>query len=570
MRYVSWLIVCIAVLMIGACKIRIAVPEGGNVSTVSEAYYCGSRKTCEINVVDTFFDETFVVEPSKGYTFTNWKRRKGAICKGKKPNPCRLFTSFFDQFPVLMEVLESDKVFYLEPVFLPEGAHGVELPNYERTELPKVSPLGYEVDGEPRGISQWHAADVNGDGLEDLVLALNSGSFTKLTQPTQPLILVNDGLGSLADRTSFLIEGPIPKLHHTRGILVDDFNGDGRADIFFSNSGKEEIIDGEFPCEANVLLLSGADGRLHDASSSSLPPLADFSHGSTAADVDSDGDIDIWVNNLGCRNGPPSYLLENDGTGSFSIVANIENFSNHGGFVGANGRLPDEFIAVNGAYWTLFVDADVDGDPDLFFQSNSEPFSLGLLLNDGSGSFSLKEDAIQLETPLLGSINDAEAVDVDHDGDQDLIILDLDGPTTSKFMIRILISNGDGTFSEETSSRLLADQPFTENFGLPILNITDLNGDGNPEILYSTSAFEFSGEFRFDFSSNASGIFTRIPLGLLPEELDGSDRFYPVDTGGNGISDLVTLTDSPNGWPELALVLYKAVEQDDSGGDEPR
>src|SRR5206468_1306354 len=88
----------------------------------------------------------------------------------------------------------------------------------------------------------------------------------------------------------------------------------------------------QYPCEQNRLLLSQPDGRYRDATAESLPPLADFSHGSSVADIDGDGDIDIWVNNLGCSSGISGYLLQNDGIGRIKIIADLVLYQNPAGF----------------------------------------------------------------------------------------------------------------------------------------------------------------------------------------------------------------------------------------------
>ena len=117
-----------------------------------------------------------------------------------------------------------------------------------------------------------------------------------------------------------------------------------------------------YPGEQNRLLLSQPDGRYRDTTADSLPALVDFSHGSSVADIDGDGDIDIWVTNIDCLGQPTSYLLQNDGSGRFTIVADLTDGSVPG-FVGRNGRLPTSF---NGASWAQFLDADGDGDADLY------------------------------------------------------------------------------------------------------------------------------------------------------------------------------------------------------------
>jgi Polysaccharide lyase 14 len=103
-----------AVLLSG-CKIEISVPEGGRVESYSGAYTCESGQTCSIDVVDAFFDETFQAQPYPGYTFTAWRQKAGAFCGGCNA-PCLLTTKSLSETP-FMSLLESDEVFYLEPIF---------------------------------------------------------------------------------------------------------------------------------------------------------------------------------------------------------------------------------------------------------------------------------------------------------------------------------------------------------------------------------------------------------------------------------------------------------------------
>ena len=148
------------------------------------------------------------------------------------------------------------------------------------------------------------------------MLQLTAGSFNEPRSASLIAILLNDGAGSLVDGTATLIAGPIPKVFFVRQFLIEDFNGDGQNDIFMNNHGLEDKPE-HFDGEQNRLLLSGSDGKLRDMTAQNLPQVSDFSHGSSAADVDGDGDIDVWVNNLGGGEAP-SYLMLNDGSGAVS------------------------------------------------------------------------------------------------------------------------------------------------------------------------------------------------------------------------------------------------------------
>ena len=101
------------------CKLKIKVPLGGTVVSSDGAYTCEGGQTCEIDVVDIFFDQTFIAVPDEGYSFNHWRTRERSFCGGES-TPCRLSTAAFEGVPALQPILESDEAFLLEPRFLVE------------------------------------------------------------------------------------------------------------------------------------------------------------------------------------------------------------------------------------------------------------------------------------------------------------------------------------------------------------------------------------------------------------------------------------------------------------------
>lgn len=153
-------------LLVVGCKIHVSVPDDGAVLTESGSLYCGPGEFCEVDVSDTFFDESFVAEPTPGHIFTGWKIGHRTLC-GTSRKPCALSTSWFSGFPSLLAFLNSDdEVYYLNPNFVPRD-NAVEVSGYElsagkqdaklvlKFTLPsdEVLVLPYLLSGEKAGTS---------------------------------------------------------------------------------------------------------------------------------------------------------------------------------------------------------------------------------------------------------------------------------------------------------------------------------------------------------------------------------------------------------------------------------
>jgi len=114
--YIRGFLLAVLVLTLIGCKLRIKVPEGGRVASDSGTYSCESGQKCTIDVVDIFFDEDFLAQPAPGYYFRRWKGGERFFCADTYGS-CRLSTVFFAGKPVLEQLLESDEIFFLMPLF---------------------------------------------------------------------------------------------------------------------------------------------------------------------------------------------------------------------------------------------------------------------------------------------------------------------------------------------------------------------------------------------------------------------------------------------------------------------
>jgi len=126
------------------------------------------------------------------------------------------------------------------------------------------------------------------------------------------------------------------------GAALFDMDGDGDLDAYLVQSGKLTAAPDGRP--GNRLFRNTGGGRFEDVTAGSGADDRGYGMGVVAGDYDADGDIDLYVTNLG-----PNVLLRNEGGGRFSDRTE-ETGSGHPGW-GTSA---------------VFCDVDRDGDLDLF------------------------------------------------------------------------------------------------------------------------------------------------------------------------------------------------------------
>ncbi len=135
---------------------------------------------------------------------------------------------------------------------------------------------------------------------------------------------------------------PLVYLYHSGfacgGVCLGDVNGDQKPDVFLASGP-----------DANGLFLNQGSLRFSPSKDSGLGESDDWSVSASMADVDQDGDLDLYV----CNYDSPNQLFLNDGRGHFTEK----------GFA-ANLALIAPSIA------SYFSDFDGDGDPDLLVVTN--------------------------------------------------------------------------------------------------------------------------------------------------------------------------------------------------------
>ena len=289
-------------------------------------------------------------------------------------------------------------------------------------------------------LATW--GDLDGDGDADLVLAGAHGTATRL--------LRNDGAGRFTDAGEAAELGPAAP--NTAAANIADFDGDGRLDLYLANAGAPD-----------QLLRNLGDWRFADETSARAPGDRGVSMGSIAADLDDDGDLDLY---LTYDNRRPNRLLRNDGTGHLRDVTATTPLGYAGfgmgvdaGDLDGDGRLDlyvanlyDNLLYASGAspyadfaevaaaagvadrgmgWGTVIFDADHDGHADVYV-ANESPFAVDgtnppsrLFRNLGDGAFAPADDAAT-QSPWADF--GVATADLDGDGDLDLVLATAGGP----------------------------------------------------------------------------------------------------------------------------------------------
>ncbi len=367
----------------------------------------------------------------------------------------------------------------------------------------------------PSEIIGMVTADFNNDSLPDVLVPT---IFDQQQKRADLVILLNDGKGGLIKGNSQIFTGGTPTVINATEIIISDFNGDKRTDIFIADFGMDKP---PIPGAKNPLVLSTSENKMTEASNL-WPDIFDSSHSATAADIDGDGDVDLYVGNIwGETHEQPAIFVNTDGKGTFSE---------------AKGRLPFPLEDIDFGAFTAsrFVDVNNDDSPDLILGDAGDELSGGIesyvLLNNGSGYFSFLENAIP-KKPWSESdlVLDIQAADINNDGFQDLLFVYTKQEYYSWYL-QVLLNNQDGTFRDETQARLPQ-----SGIGEPWMigvKFIDLDNDGGLDVATFPSVGNTNAHF---FLNNGGGFFTEIdnPFNFKAE-------FYTfIDIDQDGYLDVV-------------------------------
>jgi hypothetical protein len=236
--------------------------------------------------------------------------------------------------------------------------------------------------------------------------------------------------------------------------MFGDVDGNGLPDLYVTVNNSGALLPELF------YLNLGSGAFREEALARGIANLDTGSHGGVWADLDNDGDLDLFNGSF-----EQNRLYRNDGTGAFTDVT-------------VAAGLPARLWATRGS---LAFDMDNDGDLDLFavngFLGNDDPVGERneVYRNDGAFRFTAI-DSGALATALAGQ--GATAVDFDNDGDVDVFAANRTGP------VAVLRNDGAGAFTQLDASAL-----GLQAEGRDGISFADVDNDGRLDVLLSQALY---------------------------------------------------------------------------------
>ena len=341
--------------------------------------------------------------------------------------------------------------------------------------------------------------DVDGDGLDDLVVRSDAGSLRVLLQRA----------GAFEDHSEDLRQEVGGS---GRSIALCDLDGNGQTDLVL----REPVQEGSEGA-GQLRVLRSLPGWVQQVPLPELAPAATRGTGLlTCVDLDADGDLDIVASN-GHRSVPPGprvVMLENTGFGHLVPIP-----------------LPHRGPAECGGWVQelLVEDLDLDGHQDLVCLNT---WDRGHRVFQGLPDFGLREvtSGSGLDA-VYSDVWQGWAADVDGDGRSDLVTLDLSRGVRAW-------RNMSGFVFEDWTARWGLDVPPPWHRKGEITGLLqDLDGDGWLDLLAGNGAGAYL------WVGSPDGFLYR--PGVLPP-LEGLRQVLSLDLGGDGDSDLLFIRKGPD------------------------
>jgi len=373
----------------------------------------------------------------------------------------------------------------------------------------KIYPSSFETHEFNKGYYSYHTTPLPDNGM--LVVGLTYVDFNKdgyvdilgkdENDPSKIKLYTNDGFGNYnVSEIQATNESVVSLRNGPRKIITADFNNDGNLDIVLGLAPDDETS------VRGLYLLENRGSQFYEHTI--LNGDRDWIHAVTAADINGDGNIDLFPGGKG-------YVLM--GNGDFTFIKKdlprVMTFEDPmaPGEYGSRG-VSQEMIDING---DGFVDVLMGyhlNDVDYIGQD----YANSHVIHFGTGDENLFTEAYVLQSNYQGTniTLDFSVYDFDNDGDLDLFT-NSSFNYQGKYVIQYYENNGYMNFTNK-SSEVFQDESnlVTNHYDIDWIKFIDMNDDGIEELMIEGPNFSIvNGQYNnpsFNgFTLNENGKFIR-------------------------------------------------------------